>query len=172
MAVVASTYNAQDTRAKDPLFVVKVQQAIVTAAIQIQAEANPTPIVSNTLANPTVIATAAAHGRTTGDVVQIAGNVGSVPSINGAFPVTVIDATHFSIPVNCTTGGTGGSMTPTAAHHSERSALAAQVLAAPSTWAALMAQGVTSNAAITDASLDSDIQFQVNAQWNAYCVRG
>jgi hypothetical protein len=100
MAVLASTYNAQDTRAKDPLFVVKVQQAIVTAAIQIQAELQTT------------------------------------------------------------------------LHHSERAALAIQVLASPATWAALMAQGVASNAAIVDASLDSDIQFQVNAQWNAYGVKG
>lgn len=100
MAVVASAYNTQDTRAHDAIFVVKVKQAILTAAIQIQAEVQTTP------------------------------------------------------------------------HHSERAAFAIQVLAAPDTWAPIMAQGVCSNAAIVDASLDSDIQFQVNAQWNAYCVRG
>lgn len=99
MAITASAYNAQDTRAIDPLFIVKVRQAIITAAIAIQAEAQ------------------------------------------------------------------------TVLHHSERVALALQVLATPNTWAPIIAQGVASNNAITDSSLDSDIQFTVNSIWNAYCVR-
>jgi hypothetical protein len=69
------------------------------------------PIVSNTLANPTVITTALPHGRTTGDLILITGNITSSPSINGptTYAVTVLSPTTFSIPVNCTTGGTGGS---------------------------------------------------------------
>lgn len=99
MAITTSAYNGQATRAADPVFIAKVQQAIITAAVQIQAELITT------------------------------------------------------------------------ANHQSRSALALAVLASPSAWAALMAQGVTSNAAIGDTSLDSDIQFTVNANWNAYCVK-
>lgn len=67
------------------------------------------PITSNTLANPTVVTTPVPHGLTTGQVILIAGNVTSSPAINGQQTVTVISATTFSVPVNCTTGGTGGS---------------------------------------------------------------
>lgn len=100
MAINISAYNLQSTRAADPVFIAKVAQAIITAAIQVQAELIDKP------------------------------------------------------------------------HHSERASLSIQVLSDPAKWSALMAQGVASNAAITDASLDSDIQFTVNANWNAYCVRG
>lgn len=67
-------------------------------------------IVSNTLASPTVVTTADAHGFTTGQAVTIAGNSGSVPTINGSQVVTVISDTTFSIVVNCSTGGTGGTV--------------------------------------------------------------
>lgn len=68
------------------------------------------PIVSNTLANPSVVTTAIPHGLVSTDVVVIAGNITSAPAINGPQIVTVISPTTFSIPVNCTTGGTGGSL--------------------------------------------------------------
>lgn len=70
--------------------------------------ATTAPITSNSIASPTVI-TDAAHGRATGDVITIKTNNGSVPSIVGVHTITVIDADTFSIPVNCTTGGTGGT---------------------------------------------------------------
>jgi len=66
-------------------------------------------ITSSSVANPTVILTSAAHGLTTGDTTVIAGHTGSTPTINGTHVVTVIDTTHFSIPVNVTVGGTGGT---------------------------------------------------------------
>ncbi len=67
-------------------------------------------ITSNTQANPTVITTATPHGRTTGDTVVIAGNVGSNASINGSQTITVLSPTTFSVPVDClSSGGTGGS---------------------------------------------------------------
>ena len=74
----------------------------------------PIPITSNTLANPTVITTAVPHGLTSGQIVLISGNITSSPSINGptTYAVTVISPTTFSIPVNCTTGGTGGTLIP------------------------------------------------------------
>lgn len=67
-------------------------------------------ITSSSVANPSVITTGAAHGYETGDVVTIAGHSGSTPDINGSHTVTVIDPTSFSIPVNVTTGGTGGTV--------------------------------------------------------------
>lgn len=67
------------------------------------------PITSNSIANPTVVTTAVPHGRATGDVVLISGVTGSTPTINGAQTITVIDATHFSVPVNVTVAGTGGT---------------------------------------------------------------
>ncbi len=74
----------------------------------------PIPIVANTLANPTIVQTAVPHGLTSGQIVLISGNITSSPAINGptTYAATVIDSTHFSIPVNCTTGGTGGTVIP------------------------------------------------------------
>jgi hypothetical protein len=85
-----------------------------TATSVDQATNNQAPnyaIVSNTIANPTIVTTLEAHGLIDNDVVVIAGVVGSDPDINGAQVVTVTGAggvTKFSVPVNVTTGGTGG----------------------------------------------------------------
>lgn len=70
------------------------------------------PITSNSQANPTVVTTPVPHGLTTGQVVIIAGETGSSPTINGQRTVTVISATTFSVPVNTSagTGGTGGTI--------------------------------------------------------------
>lgn len=63
-------------------------------------------------ANPGVVTTSAAHGLTTGQTVVIA-SVGGATQANGTWVVTVIDATHFSIPVNVTgTYTSGGTVTP------------------------------------------------------------
>lgn len=68
------------------------------------------PITSNSIANPTVVTTTVPHGLTTGDIVLIAGVSTSDPTINGQRTVTVISTTTFSVPVNVTTGGTGGTV--------------------------------------------------------------
>jgi hypothetical protein len=68
------------------------------------------PITSNSIANPTVVTTTVAHGLTTGQVVLIAGVSTSDPTINGERTVTVISPTTFSVALNVTTGGTGGSL--------------------------------------------------------------
>jgi hypothetical protein len=65
-------------------------------------------ITSSSIANPSSILTAA-HKFVTGDTVMIAGHTGSTPAIDGARVVTVVDGTHFTIPVNVTGGGTGGT---------------------------------------------------------------
>ena len=49
------------------------------------------------------------HGLITGDGVAISGHTGSTPSINGLWTATVIDANNFTIGVNITAGGTGGT---------------------------------------------------------------
>lgn len=66
-------------------------------------------IVSSSVANPSVITTAKNHGLTTGDVVLIAGHSGSTPTINGSRVATVTGLTTFTIPLNVTVGGTGGT---------------------------------------------------------------
>ena len=69
-------------------------------------------ITSNSIGSPTIVTTAVPNLLTTGGVVTITGNVGSVPSINGAFTVTVLTPTTFSIPVNVTAAGIGGTVAP------------------------------------------------------------
>jgi len=78
-----------------------------TFSIPVQVTAPGLAITSNTAANPTVVTTAA-HGFTTGQTVNITGQSGVV-SINGQRVVTVLTATTFTVPVDCTGGaGTGG----------------------------------------------------------------
>lgn len=69
----------------------------------------PIPITSNTAANPSIVTCPIAHGLTTGQIVLISGVATSSPTINGQRTVTVISPTTFSVPVNVTTPGTGGS---------------------------------------------------------------
>lgn len=68
---------------------------------------NGTPIVSNTMANPTIV-TSIAHGLTSGDSITIYDS-NSTPSIDGERIVTVLSADTFSIPVNVTVAGTTGN---------------------------------------------------------------
>lgn len=64
------------------------------------------------VANPTVITTSAAHGLTTGDLVNIAAT-NTTPSTVGSFNVTVLTTTTFTIPVNVTVVTLGtGTVTP------------------------------------------------------------
>jgi len=69
-------------------------------------------ITSNSIANPSVVTCASPHGRTTGDAVLIAGVSTSSPTINGERTITVISDTTFSVAVNVTVGGTGGTFVP------------------------------------------------------------
>lgn len=81
-------------------------------------------ITSASAANPTSVLTATAHGYTSGDSVIIAGT--SKAALNDEFTITVVDATHFTVPVDLTSGGaTGGTVTRT----STRSGWAAQLQA-------------------------------------------
>lgn len=68
-------------------------------------------ITSSSIADPTVLVTAA-HGITVGttEVVTIATHITAVPSLNGTHAFTALTATTGTIPVNVTTGGTGGTL--------------------------------------------------------------
>lgn len=68
-------------------------------------------IATSSIANPSIITTTGPHGLTSGQKVVVAGHSGSTPSINGQQTATVISPTTFSIPVNVTGGGTGGTVT-------------------------------------------------------------
>lgn len=70
------------------------------------------PITSSSVANPTTI-TATGHGLETGVAVLISGHTGSTPSINGSHVITKTGNDTFTIPVNVTVGGTGGTVQPT-----------------------------------------------------------
>jgi len=68
-------------------------------------------ITSSSIANPTVITTPTEHSIKSGQTVVIEGHAGSTPSINGSHVATRLTATTFTIPVNVTIGGTGGTVT-------------------------------------------------------------
>lgn len=64
-----------------------------------------------TVRTPAIVATALPHGLKTGVQVTSTGVTGTTatPSVNGSYPVRVIDSTHFAIPSAVTVGGTGGT---------------------------------------------------------------
>lgn len=76
-------------------------------------QATAVAISTSSVANPTVITTTTPHLLTTGDSVVIAGHSGSTPTVNGSYTVTVTGASTFTIPVNVSVGGTGGTVTRT-----------------------------------------------------------
>lgn len=72
---------------------------------------NNVAITSSSVANPTVITTATNHGLATGNKVILRNHSGSTPTLNGTvYTVTVTGLTTFTIPVNVTVGGTGGTI--------------------------------------------------------------
>lgn len=68
-------------------------------------------ITSSSVANPTVIKTGTAHAQTVGSTgfVRLAGHSGSTPSLNGEHKATYTGDSTFTIPVDVTVGGTGGT---------------------------------------------------------------
>lgn len=67
-------------------------------------------ITSSAVSPLGTILTAAPHLLNDGDTVIIAGHAGSTPALAGPYVITVVDATHFTIGVPITVGGTGGTM--------------------------------------------------------------
>ncbi len=67
-------------------------------------------ITSISVASPTVVTTDAPHRQVSGNTVFLFGT-NSTPSADGAYVVTVIDSTSFSIVLDVTVAGTGGRIT-------------------------------------------------------------
>ncbi|HEX5016508.1 MAG TPA: hypothetical protein VFX15_02855 [Actinomycetes bacterium] len=91
--------------------VVKAKTAVhveVTGAEANVGDTGPVSVTAASVANPTQLTTATAHGLTTGETVTLAG-FDTTPTINGSRVVTVVDTTHFTVPVNVSavTDGTG-----------------------------------------------------------------
>lgn len=77
----------------------------------VDVHATVTPITSNSVDAASVVTTPVPHGLVSTDVILIVGVVGSTPAINGEQVITYISPTSFSVPVNVTVGGTGGTFT-------------------------------------------------------------
>ena len=67
-------------------------------------------ILTSSVANPTVVTTEEPHGIVSGQTVTIANHVGSTPAVSGAYTATRTGANTFTVPVNVTVGGTGGTV--------------------------------------------------------------
>lgn len=90
----------------------KIEQASGIILDYLKGRANNVrTIVSSSVANPTVITTEDAHEYVTGNTATIADHEGSAPTIAGDYVLTVLSSTTFSIPVNVTVAGTGGTAT-------------------------------------------------------------
>lgn len=69
-------------------------------------------IATSSVASPSVITTTAPHGLSGGTAyVTISGHSGSTPAIDGDWLATITGASTFTIPVEVSSGGTGGSVT-------------------------------------------------------------
>jgi hypothetical protein len=70
-----------------------------------------TAFETNSLANPTIVTTVFPHGLSSLDTIFFTASAVSVPllTVTPQQVVTVITPTTFSVPVNCTTGGTSGT---------------------------------------------------------------
>jgi hypothetical protein len=68
------------------------------------------PVVSSSVANPTVITCTGNVPFANSDVVSIIGHTGSTPAISGQYTISNVSGATFTIPVNVTVGGTGGSV--------------------------------------------------------------
>lgn len=90
----------------------KVVQASDTILSYLKSRANATAtITAASVANPSVVTTSAAHGYVNGQTVVIAGDVTSVPTINGAWVISNVLGSSFTIPLNVTTASTGATAT-------------------------------------------------------------
>ncbi len=91
----------------------------IRAALELALDAMPgivpaVAITTSAIGNPAVF-NAPSHGLTTGINVTISNHVGSVPAVNGAYLVNVIDSNNFSLQsvvdqgtISLSVGGTGG----------------------------------------------------------------
>lgn len=69
-------------------------------------------IASISVGNPAIVTTSTPHLLQNGQEAIIGGVANIAPAVPQPVAVTVIDGTHFSIPLNVTEGGTAGTVTP------------------------------------------------------------
>jgi len=69
----------------------------------------PRTIATSSIASPSVITTSAAHSFVSTDTLTIAGHTGSTPAVDGERVATVTAPTTFTVPINVTGGGSGGT---------------------------------------------------------------
>lgn len=102
-----------------PAFVVRPEYVgmLLYGAMGAKSVRGAATVATSSAANPSVITTSAPHGFTSGETVTIAGHSGSTPVINGAHVATVTGPTTFTIPVNVSVGGTGGTATAALKRH-------------------------------------------------------
>ena len=67
-------------------------------------------ILTSSIANPTEITTDGDHGLQTGDSVVIAGHTSVTPALDGEYTVTVTGTDTFTVPVNVSADGAGGTV--------------------------------------------------------------
>jgi hypothetical protein len=67
-------------------------------------------INTSSVANPTVITCAANVPFANSDSVMISGHTGSTPAIDGIYTISNVSGATFTIPVNVSVGGTGGTV--------------------------------------------------------------
>jgi len=100
------TYSPDQTN----IFAGTAEMSRTDAVLDFGTSQANTNIFSIAVGNPCVITTTGGTVLQTGDSVTIAGVTNgtfSPSSINGTFTATVIDATHFTVPLNCTVAPDG-----------------------------------------------------------------
>jgi len=109
---------------------------------------DPVGIANSSVANPTSITTVQPHGLTTGDRVVIADHVGSTAGVNGTHAVTVTSHSTFTVAINNTTSGGGGTV---------RTIIAADLVVADLHSTYLNSRGVSLDTLSTGADLEKQV---------------
>jgi len=90
----------------------KLQQASDIIVDYLKGRAHRTAtITSSSVASPTVITTATAHGYANGETVIFSGHDDSTPELVGSYVVSNVTEFTFTVPLAVTVAGTGGLAT-------------------------------------------------------------
>lgn len=94
----------------DPVAYTTGEEISVSANVTVKNLTLGNTVTSSSVANPTVITCTASVLFANSDVVNIIGHTGSTPAITGAYTISSVTGSTFTIPVNVTVGGTGGTV--------------------------------------------------------------
>jgi predicted secreted protein len=87
-----------------------MSNAVATTGTLVKRKSLGAAISTSSVADPTVITTPTPHGLASGESATIAGHTGSTPALDGTHVVTVLSPTTFTVPVNVTVAGAGGTV--------------------------------------------------------------